>query len=97
MPDTTAHASTPFVICTMNGPLLSSAEGDKHKPLHDDGRQSDACPFAASIHVATPTATAIVVPPLETAWRAPPLFLESAEPNLSAHTPQSPRAPPSFA
>jgi hypothetical protein len=99
MPDMSAHGSAPLVICTMNGPMTAMPPGDasKHKPAHDDGRQSDICPFAASIHVATPASAAAVVPSTAVALTPAPVLSEQNVPNIARHSPQSPRAPHSFA
>jgi hypothetical protein len=99
MPDTSAQGPAPLVICTMHGPVLAAPPGDtsKHKPVHDDGRQTDICPFAASIHVATPASAVAIAPSTTVALIAAPALLEQSVPSVARHSPQSPRAPPSFA
>ena len=93
MPDTEGSSGAPFVICTMNGPMHPA---NRHQPGHDDVRQTDVCPFAASIHVATPVTAAAIVPSLRVAVSAlaglPPRAIQA----VARHAPQSPRAPPSL-
>jgi hypothetical protein len=99
MPDTGANGPAPLVICTVNGPILVAPPGEasKHKPVHDDGHQNDICPFAASIHVATPAPSVAVAPSTIVALIAAPALLEQSVSHVARHSPQSPRAPPSFA
>jgi Protein of unknown function (DUF2946) len=99
MPDTAASADTPFVICTVNGPLQAAHLPDtgKHQPGHDDSRQNDVCPFAASIHFATPAAVAVVAPSTQVAALAPLLLPVHAVRSATQYALQSPRAPPSLA
>ena len=99
MPDTSAHGPAPLVICTMNGPILAAPPGDasKRKPAHDDGRQTDICPFAASIHVATPASAVAIAPSTTVALIAAPALSGQSLPKVARYSPQSPRAPPSFA
>jgi hypothetical protein len=98
MPDTAASAGAPFVICTVNGPLQAAHLPDtgKHQPGHDDGRQNDMCPFAASIHFATPAAAAVVAPSTQVAALAPLSLPVHAVRSAARHALQSPRAPPSL-
>jgi hypothetical protein len=96
MPDTAA--GTPFVICTLNGPMLAArpADAGKHQPGHDDGRHNDVCPFAASIHFATPTTVATIAPFAPVASRAYPPLPAPAVHAAIRYALQSPRAPPSL-
>lgn len=96
MPDTAA--GTPFVICTMNGPMQAAHLPDpgKHQPGHDDGRQNDVCPFAASVHFATPAATATVAQSTQVASFASVPLPAPAVRAAIRYARQSPRAPPSL-
>ena len=97
MPDTTGQGPTALVICTMNGPVLSNVPASEHKPVHDDGRQNDVCPFAASIHLATPAAAVAFAPSSSVAQISSLSFAVQCAFEPARHAPQSPRAPPSFA
>ena len=55
---TSANAS-PFVICTMDGPLHSAPA----KPSSNHDTASAPCVFAASVHAATPTAEPVDLSP----------------------------------
>jgi len=96
MPD--VAAGTPFVICTVNGPLQAAHLPDtgKHQPGHDDSRQNDMCPFAASAHLATPAAAASIAASTQIASFAPVQSLAPAVHTTGRYALQSPRAPPSF-
>jgi hypothetical protein len=98
MPDTAANSSAAFVICTVNGPVQAAhlPDAGKHQPGHDDSRQTDMCPFAASVHLATPTAMATVAPSTQIAsFRFVPSPLRTVR-RAAHYALQSPRAPPSF-
>jgi hypothetical protein len=98
MPDTAANSTAPFVICSVNGPVSAAHLPDtgKHRPGHDDSRQNDMCPFAASVHLATPTATASVAPTTQIASFEVVLSPARAFHGTSHYALQSPRAPPSL-
>ena len=98
MPDTAASADTPFVICTVNGPLQAAHLPDtgKHQPGHDDGRQNDVCPFAASVHFATPAAMASVAPSTQIASFSFVQSFSRTVRDTARYALQSPRAPPSL-
>ena len=88
-----------FVICTVNGPLQAAHLPDtgRHQPGQDDGRQNDVCPFAASVHFATPTAVASVAPSTQVASFTSVLSPASAVRAAIRYARPSPRAPPSLA
>lgn len=98
MPGTADNSA--FVICTVDGPVHAThaPDGQKHgkKQGQDDGRQNDVCPFAASIHFATPAAVASVAPStrivLFTVVPPPARAVAAA----ARYALSSPRAPPSF-
>jgi hypothetical protein len=96
MPD--AADNSGFVICTVNGPIHAAQLSDagKHQPGHDDSRQSDVCPFAASIHFATPVAVATAAPSSQIASFAPTSSPGRAVHAIARYALQSPRAPPSL-
>ena len=96
MPGAAENSASPFVICTVNGPVHAAHVPDGPKHSQDDGRQNDVCPFAASVHLATPTAEASVAPSTQIALfsflHAPARAVQSA----ARYALSSPRAPPSF-
>lgn len=98
MPDTAANAGSPFVICTVNGPLHAAHLPDmgKHQPGHDDSRPNDMCPFAASVHLATPTTMAATAPSMQIASFGIVQSVSRAVPDTAQYALQSPRAPPSL-
>jgi Protein of unknown function (DUF2946) len=88
-----ATADTPFVICSVDGPVQHAPDG--RKPA-DDGRQHEACPFAATPHLAsTPDAPQVALPPVHEAAAVTNTLRAAAI--AARFTPQSPRAPPFFA
>jgi hypothetical protein len=95
MPNPAGTADTPFVICTLDGPVLA-VDGKGQKQTPDDPRAHESCPFAAAAQLAPATAVATLARPvlhvefarLRSAFHAEPLF--------PAHSPQSPRGPPSL-
>jgi hypothetical protein len=100
MPNTAAAGGMPIALCTIDGPVsLVVAETGKpapHDPAHNDGRHVDVCPFAASPHFATVTPAVVPTLPLAEAFFAPRLPQSIVFAAGGRHTPQSPRAPPSF-
>lgn len=63
----------------------------------DDGRQHEACPFAAAPHFATPSIVAMLLPPSLADGFSHGLDSENLAVQSAHYTPQSPRAPPAFA
>jgi hypothetical protein len=98
MPGSADNSSSPFVICTVNGPVHAAhlPDAGKHQPGHDDSRQNDVCPFAASIHLATPAAEAAVASATQVASSAPDQIVAQRIHDIARYALQSPRAPPSF-
>ena len=97
MPNTAGTPGVPFAICTINGPVMLGGAQDpagKHAP--DGMRHMDICPFAASIRVATPPFAVFVGPLATVAFIVVPALAEQSLPSIERHSPQSPRAPPSF-
>lgn len=95
MPGTADNAATSFVICTVNGPVHAAHAPDGRKHSQDDSRQNDVCPFAASIHLATPAAVATVALSTQIAVIA---FVQSSARTFRTaprYALSSPRAPPS--
>lgn len=88
---TQANAS-PFVICTIDGPLHSTPA----KPSQDHDRATTPCVFAASVHAATPAAEPVKVAPQTRASQivfAPRSDAAAAAPQFR---PNFARAPPDF-
>ena len=109
MPNPAGFAQSPLVICLHDMPsgmdmshaMDMSKSKDMGMPGHgqDNGQQqnNETCPFAAAPHVAPPAlAVAFSTPELA---QGTLLFHTLTEPaaNKAPYTPQSPRAPPSFA
>jgi hypothetical protein len=100
MPAETGASGIPIAICTVNGPLNMVVGQDgkpsKPAPLQNSTHHPDACPFAAAPHFAT-IAPAVAPAPSTLAailaFRVPQTASIAGAPR---HTPQSPRAPPSF-
>lgn len=63
----------------------------------DDGRQHEACPFAAAPHVATPSILAVLLPLSLADGFSYGLKDESLAVRAAHYAPQSPRAPPRLA
>jgi len=98
MPNPTGTGESAFVICTMDGSVQSAAKDHgPGKPAPDDGRQHEACPFAAAPHFATSSLVAALLLPAA----SDNISQYEASQRLIAETaryaPQAPRAPPSFA
>jgi hypothetical protein len=96
MPGAADNAAASFVICTVNGPVHAAHGPDGQKHNQDDGRQNDVCPFAASVHLATPAAVASIAPSTQVASFTP---VPSPAPAVRAamrYAFPSPRAPPSL-
>lgn len=88
MPSTDAAASgSPFVICTMHGPLVPQKH-DEHKS------SNDVCPFAAAAQLAEAGKPAVLALPSTAPTHIEPITQPVFVGLPARHTPQSPRAPP---
>jgi hypothetical protein len=100
MPNAAPTGGMPIALCTINGPvsLVAGVDGKSapHDPAHNDGRHVDVCPFAAAPHFATVTPALAPAAPIAEAFFAPRLPQAHMFGGAGRHTPQSPRAPPSF-
>ncbi len=81
---------------------MSKTDGDPSKDQApaksgDDGRQHEACPFAAAPHFATPSILAMLLPPSLADGISHRLKDESLSVHAAPYAPQSPRAPPALA
>jgi hypothetical protein len=88
-----AHAS-PFVICTIDGPLHQAPA--KQKPSSDHDRAGAPCTFAAAAPLSPPLADAASIAP---ASIAAPIFFRSSHDAVRANAnfrPNTARAPPSL-
>jgi hypothetical protein len=88
---TSANAS-PFVICTIDGPLHSAPA----KPSHDHDRAAAPCVFAASIHAAAPTAEPANLAPAAMLSRIVFVPLHESVSTTPQFRPNTARAPPAF-
>jgi len=90
---TPANAS-PFIICTMDGPLHPAPV--KHAPSSDHDRSNTPCTFAAAAHLSPPLAEAAALPlPLF----VQPIRFARAQDDIVANAsfrPNTARAPPFF-
>jgi hypothetical protein len=85
---TRADAS-PFVICTVDGPLHAPA---KHEPAHD--RSSAPCVFAAAAPLSSPAAHVLAPLPVSRWNRFDFTPLAEAVAGSAAYRPNAARAPP---
>lgn len=88
---TSANAS-PFVICTMDGPLHPAPA--RHDPSSDHDRTNTPCMFAAAAHLAPPLAD---VAPLPLPQFVQPIRFAHSHDDVVANAsfrPNSARAPP---
>jgi hypothetical protein len=86
----------------MSGMDMSGMDGDPSKgqvpaKQSDDGRQHEACPFAASPHVATPSIVAMLLPPSLADGFSHGLNGHRVDLQSAPYAPHSPRAPPPLA
>ena len=100
MPNTALAGGMPIALCTIDGPvnLVVGLDGKPapQDPAHNDGRHVDVCPFAAAPHFATVTPSVVPDLPFAEASHTPRLAQPGIFGGVRRHTPQSPRAPPSF-
>jgi Protein of unknown function (DUF2946) len=99
MPGTTPQGGMALVICDGDGPAQPMADmpGMDHKSTPDGNHHNDECPFAAAPHYAPAASLAVLA--------APALAFTNTQNQVSRffvaagtrHSPQSPRAPPTFA
>ena len=98
MPNPTGTGESAFVICTMDGPVQSvSKDHGPGKPTPDDGRQHEACPFAAAPHFATPGTVEILRLPTVSGSISQHQAIPRLNAEEAAYALQAPRAPPTFA
>ncbi len=91
---TSAHAS-PFVICTIDGPLNQTPA--KQKPSSDHDRANRPCVFAASAPLSPPLPDAVALAPLH--HLAAPIFFAPSHDDVIAGAlfrPNAARAPPTL-
>jgi hypothetical protein len=100
MPGPANTSGVPIELCTVSGPVNVAVGEDgklsKQIPAQNDGRHTDVCPFAAAPHFVTMSPTVVLAPRSAEAFLTPRLLQSSVVDAAQRHTPQSPRAPPSF-
>lgn len=100
MPIASGAAGFPITICAANGPVQMVVGRDGHarkqNPTHNDAHHQDVCPFAAAPHFATGATGVVHALPWAVAQFAAPVFTAAIIDGTDRHTPQSPRAPPTF-
>jgi hypothetical protein len=88
-----ANAS-PFVICTIDGPVHQTS--DKQKPSSDHDRAHAPCVFAAAAPLASPASDTVALAPSNL---TAPIFFASSRDTVTASAlfrPNAARAPPAF-
>lgn len=101
MPNPAGAAGTPIIICTAEGGISvfvgSDGKPAKNSPADDHTQHSDGCPFAASPHLAAPTAVVASAQPSLVVSR-PEFDFESRIGSFNRQfSLASPRAPPPVA
>jgi hypothetical protein len=102
MPNPSGFAQSPLTICLMDLPMpmhmdMQGGRHGGHSGDHGQQQSNETCPFAAAPHLAGPALDIVVL--------EPQLALAAALSHTRGHgeivalhySPQSPRAPPSFA
>lgn len=102
MPNPTGFTQSPLVICLMDLPMPMHM--DMHGGMHgghsnDHGQQqsNETCPFAAAPHLAGPALDITISEPELALATVQSRHRDHAQTSSSHYSPQSPRAPPSFA
>lgn len=106
MPNPSGIAGSPFIICRMDMSVPPQTDRslpvpmdihDGHSGRHDQQQNNETCPFAAAQHLAPASSYAPILQPEPAYEASSPLNLGHAGAGAAHYSPQSPRAPPSFA
>ena len=106
MPNPAGFAELPFIICRMDTSMPMQMDMSMPMPMdihggpsgrHDQQQNNETCPFAAAPHLAAASSWAPILAPELTYVASSPLILTYAAAGAARYSPQSPRAPPSFA
>ena len=102
MPNPSGFAQSPLTICLMDLPMpmhmdMKGGMHGGHSSDHGQQQSNETCPFAAAPHLASPTLDIVVSEPRLALATASPFTLDRALAGAAHYSPQSPRAPPSFA
>jgi hypothetical protein len=85
--------ASPFVICTMDGPLHSTPA----KPPHDHDRATSPCVFASAAPLSSPDAAIVTPTPAQQVMQIAFVPLQEAIVATPYFRPNTARAPPAFA
>jgi hypothetical protein len=80
----------------MSTPMQTDMHGG-HSPGHDQHQNNETCPFAAAPHLAHSSFCAPIPEPTLAVAAPSPFLLVCGRADRAHYSPQSPRAPPSFA
>ena len=94
MPNPGGLGQTAFIICTMDGPVVSPS--DKAPIGKDDPRAHETCPFAAGAQLAPVDFAALAAPELSTS-AAPRTLAPDPEARRNPFLKPASRAPPALA
>jgi hypothetical protein len=99
MPNPQGAAETAFIICTMDGPVVST--DGKTLPARapigkDDPRAHESCPFAAGAQLAPPADFIALVAPQLSRTTAPHSLASRPQARRTAFLKPASRAPPSL-
>jgi hypothetical protein len=94
MPNPKGPAESAFVICTMDGPVIST--DGKAQPGKDDPRAHESCPFVAGAQLAPPMDFIALAAPQLSRAAAPRNLAAGLAARRSAFLPPASRAPPSL-
>lgn len=86
---TSADAS-PFVICTVDGPLHATPA----KPIHDHDRATSPCVFASAAPLSSPAVEAVAFAPTQITSKAAFAVLRETIATAPHFRPNAARAPP---
>jgi len=102
MPNPSGFAQSPLIICLMDMPMpmpmdMRGGMHGGHSGDHGQQQSSETCPFAAAPHLAGPVVDIAICEPQLALAAALSLTRDHAQTRAPHYSPQSPRAPPSFA
>lgn len=100
MPNPTGFSQSPLIICLMDMPMpmhMDMHGHGGHSSDHGQQQSNETCPFAAAPHLAAPALDITVSKPQLALATSLSIALNHAETSAAHYSPQSPRAPPSFA
>lgn len=102
MPNPSGFSQSPLTICLMDLPMpmhmdMKGGAHGGHSSDHGQQQSNETCPFAAAPHLTGPALDIVLSEPQLVLARALSLIHDRGETSAARYSPQSPRAPPSFA